>query len=138
MPLTNNLDTRKGKIVRKYKVVEEKDYTDFSSRGLAFSVLSESETHDSKMISKTLMSTSVLFVSLPLRIFAANADATFGNVHSAIMGAFDVGVVMVIIFAGAAWALGHRGKALEILIGVCCGNILARHAVDVRDFLKGI
>ncbi|MGE6684826.1 glycosyltransferase [Paenisporosarcina sp. NPDC076907] len=124
--------------MRKYKVVQEKDYTDFSSKGLVFPMLLENDTHDSKMLSKTLMSTSVLFVSLPLKIFAASADATFGNVHSAIMGAFDVGVVMVIIFAGAAWALGHRGKALEILIGVCCGYILARHAVDVRDFLKSI
>jgi hypothetical protein len=48
------------------------------------------------------------------------------------------GVVLVIIFAGAAWSLGHRSKAIEILIGVCCGLILAQHAVDIRNFLKTI
>lgn len=52
------------------------------------------------------------------------------------MNGFDAGVVLVIIFSGAAWALGHRTKAIEILIGACCGYILARHAVDIRDFLK--
>jgi xanthine/uracil permease len=69
---------------------------------------------------------------------AATADATFGNVHEALMKAFDAGVVLIIIFAGASWSLGHRTKAIEILIGVCCGYILARHAIDIRNFLKGI
>ncbi|MGG2024193.1 thiamine-binding protein [Gottfriedia sp. S16(2024)] len=71
-------------------------------------------------------------------VLAASADATFGNVHGALMKAFDAGVVLVIIFAGASWALGHRTKAIEIIIGVCCGYVLARHAIDIRDFLKGI
>lgn len=63
---------------------------------------------------------------------------TFGNIFNSIMGMFDAGVVIVIIFAGAAWALGHRPKALEILIGVCCGYILARHSIDIRNFLSCI
>jgi uncharacterized protein YqgV (UPF0045/DUF77 family) len=71
-------------------------------------------------------------------VMAATTDATFGNVHRALMTAFDAGVVLIIIFAGASWSLGHRTKAIEILIGVCCGYILARHAIDIRDFLKGI
>jgi uncharacterized protein YqgV (UPF0045/DUF77 family) len=71
-------------------------------------------------------------------VMAATADATFGNVHEALMKAFDAGVVLIIIFAGASWSLGHRTKAIEILIGVCCGYILARHAIDIRNFLKGI
>ncbi|WP_106494842.1 glycosyltransferase [Lentibacillus sp. Marseille-P4043] len=75
---------------------------------------------------------------IPKTALASTADGMFGNVHEAIMNAFDAGVVLVIIFAGAAWGLGHRSKAIEILIGVCCGYILARHAVDIRDFLKGI
>lgn len=79
-----------------------------------------------------------LVVILPRAAFAATVNGTFGNVHTAIMNAFDAGVVLVIIFSGASWALGHRTKALEILIGVCCGYILARHAVDIRDFLKQI
>lgn len=67
-----------------------------------------------------------------------DADKTFKDIYDAIMAIFDAGVVLVIIFAGAAWALGHRTKAIEIVIGVCCGYLLARHAIDIRDFLKGI
>ncbi|OIJ12638.1 hypothetical protein BKP37_12605 [Anaerobacillus alkalilacustris] len=67
-----------------------------------------------------------------------DAETTFKDIYDAIMGIFDAGVVLVIIFAGAAWALGHRTKAIEIVIGVCCGYLLARHAIDIRDFLKSI
>ncbi|MGI0534929.1 glycosyltransferase [Bacillus pfraonensis] len=82
--------------------------------------------------------TGSLIMILPKVTLAATVNSTFGNVHGAIMNSFDAGVVLVIIFSGASWALGHRTKALEILIGVCCGYVLARHAVDIRDFLKGI
>ncbi|QUW34621.1 glycosyltransferase (plasmid) [Bacillus cereus] len=82
--------------------------------------------------------TGSLLMILPKAAFAATVNSTFGNVHGAIMNAFDAGVVLVIIFSGASWALGHRTKALEILIGVSCGYILARHAIDIRDFLQGI
>lgn len=69
---------------------------------------------------------------------SAAASATFLNLHSSVMNMFSAGVVLVIIFAGAAWAMGHRSKALEILIGVCCGYILAIHAIDIRNFLSCI
>ncbi|MDA2480356.1 glycosyltransferase [Bacillus cereus group sp. Bce025] len=82
--------------------------------------------------------TGSLIMILPKAALAATVNSTFGNVHGAIMNAFDAGTVLVIIFSGASWALGHRTKSLEILIGCCCGYILARHAVDIRDFLKGI
>lgn len=94
---------------------------------------------DVKVIGKVLSATApALILIVPKAAFATAVDGTFGNVHEAIMNMFDAGVVLVIIFAGAAWGLGHRTKAIEILIGVCCGYILARHAVDIRDFLKGI
>jgi hypothetical protein len=94
---------------------------------------------DVKTIGKILSATApALVLIVPKAAFASTMHGTFGNVHGAIMNAFDAGVVLVIIFAGAAWGLGHRTKAIEILIGVCCGYILARHAVDIRDFLKGI
>ncbi|WP_034757826.1 hypothetical protein [Rossellomorea vietnamensis] len=90
-------------------------------------------------VKKVLASSgSIALMTMPRMAMAAGADATFGNVHGAIMNVFDAGVVLVIIFAGASWGLGHRTKAIEILIGVCCGYVLARHAVDIRDFLKGI
>lgn len=80
----------------------------------------------------------IVLVALGESMANGSDDATFNNVWSAVMRAFDWGVVLVIAFAGACWGLGHRTKAIEILIGVCCGYILARHAKDIRDFLKGI
>ncbi|AHJ88628.1 hypothetical protein GBK2_30 [Geobacillus phage GBK2] len=92
-----------------------------------------------KTVAKVIGATGpALVLIVPKSAFAAGMHSTFGSIHSAIMNAFDAGVVLIIIFAGAAWALGHRTKAIEILIGVCCGYILARHAIDIRDFLKGI
>lgn len=82
--------------------------------------------------------TGSLVMILPKAAFAATVNSTFGNVHGAIMNAFDAGTVLVIIFSGASWALGHRTKSLEILIGVACGYLIARHAVDIRDFLRTI
>jgi hypothetical protein len=108
---------------------------------IAFSdfMKNEKKTAQTGAVKKVLASSgSIALMTMPKMVMAASADATFGNVHGAIMNVFDAGVVLVIIFAGASWGLGHRTKAIEILIGVCCGYILARHAVDIRDFLKGI
>jgi type IV secretory pathway VirB2 component (pilin) len=94
---------------------------------------------DLKTVGKVLAATApALLLIVPRSAFAATSEATFGNIHKSIMNIFDCGVVLVIIFAGAAWGFGHRTKAIEILIGVCCGYVLARHAIDIRDFLKGI
>ncbi|MBU8908467.1 glycosyltransferase [Desertibacillus haloalkaliphilus] len=82
------------------------------------------------------MAGAVLLV--PKLALAAGVDGTFGNVHGSAMNMIDAGVVLVIMFAGCAWGLGHRTKGLEILIGVSCGYIIARHAIDIRDFLKTI
>lgn len=88
-----------------------------------------------KLLTSTL---PVLVLVTPKIAFAGAIDGTFGNVHGAIMNAFDAGVVLILIFAGASWGLGHRTKAIEILIGVSCGYVLARHAVDIRNFLQRI
>lgn len=95
---------------------------------------------EGKTVIKVLVTSGTIAAStLPKIVFANDGmDGAFGNVHKAIMRGFDAGVVLVIIFAGAAWGLGHRSKAIEILIGVSCGYILARHAIDIRDFLRGI
>lgn len=97
--------------------------------------------------SKTAIATAAI---IPVKAFAASAAAvngciqggatssTFLNLHSSVMNMFSAGVVLVIIFAGAAWAMGHRSKALELLIGCSCGFILAIHAIDIRNFLSCI
>lgn len=117
--------------------VESMSIKEFMNRGKTNVVVSSGDPNPPKIRTFTKAALPVM-VLLPKTAFAAGIDGTFGNVHGAIMNAFDAGVVLVIIFSGAAWGLGNRSQAIEILIGVCCGYILARHAVDVRDFLKGI
>jgi hypothetical protein len=66
----------------------------------------------------------------------ASADQTFSNLWHAVMNIVDWIVVGVFVFGGVAWMFGHRPKALELIIGGSAGYILARHAIDIRDFLK--
>lgn len=84
------------------------------------------------------VSASMFVLMMPKTVFAATADATFGNVVGAVMNIVDWIAVGVFVFAGVSWMFGHRGKALELIIGGAAGYILARHAVDIRDFLKTI
>ena len=72
----------------------------------------------------------------PRQVFAATADATFGGVWHAVMNVVDWIAVGVFIFAGVSWMFGHRTKALELIIGGAAGYVLARHAIDIRNFLK--
>lgn len=90
-----------------------------------------------KEYTSALAKTVALATPFALTPSIVSAD-TFGDIHQTVMTIFDGGVVLVIIFAGASWALGHRSKAIELLIGVCCGYLLARHAIDIRDYLKSI
>lgn len=80
------------------------------------------------------VATPTLLMTMPNVAFAAGFD----GIYPTLMRVFDSAVVLVIVFAGASWALGHRSKAIELLIGVCCGYLLARNAVNIRDFLKTI
>lgn len=84
------------------------------------------------------LSAHIIAVMVPRTVKAATTDATFGNVWSAVMNVVDWIVVGVFIFAGVSWMFGHRSKALELLIGGAAGYILARHAIDIRDFLRGL
>lgn len=106
----------------------------------------EEKTEQKEVVNKNkITSSSSLYLkstalSVPFLLaptLASAADA-FTGIHQTVMGIFDAGVVLVIIFAGASWALGHRSKAIELLIGACCGYLLARHAVNIRDYLKNI
>ena len=99
----------------------------------------ESVQYENPHMQKSSLSfkTLSLFAPLAATPIIASAD-TFSDIHSTVMSLFDGGVVLIIIFAGAAWALGHRSKAIELLIGVCCGYLLARHAIEIRDYLKSI
>lgn len=79
----------------------------------------------------------VFTLTVPTLAFASNDD-TFQRIWKSLMTGLDYAATLIIVFVGVSWMLGHRGKAIELLIAVCCGFVLARHAVDIRDFLKTI
>jgi type IV secretory pathway VirB2 component (pilin) len=94
---------------------------------------------DKKLRKVVKVGTGLMLVLIPQSAFAATqatADATFSNLWKAVMNIVDWIVVGVFVFGGIAWMFGHRPKALELLIGGSAGYILARHAIDIRDFLK--
>lgn len=68
----------------------------------------------------------------------ANSDDTFNRIWSSLMVGLDYMATLTIIFAAVSWMLGHRTKAIELLISIACGFVLARHAIDIVDFLKTI
>lgn len=76
--------------------------------------------------------------TLPGIALAADGGDTFNRIWSSMMTGLDYAAACIIVFTGVSWMLGHRTKAIELLISVACGFILARHALDIRDFLKTI
>ncbi|MDP4087129.1 MAG: glycosyltransferase [Bacillota bacterium] len=96
---------------------------------------------DKKLMKIVKISTGMALVLIPRTALAATetaTDHTFNGVWHAVLNCVDWLVVGVLVFSGVAWMFGHREKALELLIGACAGYILARHAIDIRDWLKGI
>lgn len=94
---------------------------------------------DKKLMKVVSVGGGLMLVMVPKSAWAAastTADQTFGNLWKAVMNIVDWIVVGVFVFSGIAWMFGHRTKALELIIGGAAGYILARHAVDIRDFLK--
>ncbi len=74
----------------------------------------------------------------PKTVFATTAGATFGEIMDTVLSIVDWIIVGVIIFSGLTWMFGKQTKGIELLICGCSGYLLARHAVDIRDFLKAI
>lgn len=83
-----------------------------------------------------------IVIGLPKVALGATAtttgSATFDRLYHVIMNIFDGGVVIALIVAGGSWAFGYRTQAIERLVYIACGYLLARHALDIRDFLKTI
>ena len=94
---------------------------------------------DKKLMKVVSVGGGLMLVMVPKSAWAAgkaSADQTFVNLWYAVINIVDWIVVGVFVFGGVAWMFGHRPKALELLIGGSAGYILARHAIDIRDFLK--
>jgi hypothetical protein len=84
-----------------------------------------------------------LLIGLPKGAWAAtqlaNGGDPFENLYNAAMRLFDGAVVVMVVICSAMWGLsGNRSAAIEKLIGIGAAYILARHAKDIRDFLKTI
>jgi hypothetical protein len=86
------------------------------------------------------MSGCIYAVAIPKQTFASTttSNAVFDDIFPVVMEIVDWIVVGVFIFSGLKWMQGDRSKALEMLLGGCIGYLIARHAIDLREFLKGI
>lgn len=96
---------------------------------------------DKKLMKVVKIGAGMALILIPKTALAAaetTTDKTFSGVWKAVMNCVDWIVVGVLVFSGVAWMFGHRQKSLELLIGACAGYILARHAIDIRDWLKHI
>jgi len=98
-----------------------------------------------KMLYLTIVNATgaYILVGLPKGALAATEVATTGNMdfdqlYKSLMSLFDGAVVIFIMFCGCLWAFGHRSQAIERLIGVGAGYLLAKHAVDIKNWLSGI
>jgi hypothetical protein len=82
------------------------------------------------------LSASMAAIMIPKTAFAATANTVFGSIWPTVLNIVDWICVGVFVFAGVSWMFGHRTKALELIIGGAAGYILARHAVDIKDWLS--
>jgi hypothetical protein len=85
-------------------------------------------------------STVYVVMGTPKIVLAANgiSDNAFDDLYKVFMNIFDGGVVLALVICGGTWAFGWRTQAIERIIYIAAGYILARHATDIRDFLKTI
>jgi hypothetical protein len=79
---------------------------------------------------------SMFAVMIPRTAFAATANTVFGGLWPTVLNIVDWICVGVFVFAGVSWMFGHRTKALELIIGGTAGYILARHAIDIQQWLS--
>lgn len=96
----------------------------------------KTDAHKSKHLFNLKIPAITAALLTPTTVFAAETGDTFIKIYDAVMKIVDHGVVLIIIFAGASWMLGHRSKGIELLISAAMGYIIVMHAVEIRDFLK--
>jgi hypothetical protein len=80
----------------------------------------------------------MFLVLAPSVASAQMQNRTFTDLFGSIMDIVDWLVVGVFIFSGTSWMFGNRTKAIELIIGGAAGYLIARHSIEMRDFLKGI
>jgi hypothetical protein len=92
---------------------------------------------DKKALQKATVITGLSSTLYPTAVFAQSSD-TFNMLFDGIMKLVDAGVVLVIIFAGSAWILHNRTRAMTIMMGVSGGYLIIRNAIHIRNFLKSL
>lgn len=108
----------------------------YNSTSISLSVQKSEKTEGKKLSPRIAYLFSLPLISAPTVAFAAAETGTFEKLYNSAVTLFDYAIVLVIMFAGASWMLGHRAKAIEQLIGGTCGYLLALSAIALRDFLK--
>jgi hypothetical protein len=93
------------------------------------------------IVVKSLVGGHLFFIptnALAAGAAGASSAASWAKIFAALMLMADWTAGGVIMFCGAMWMFGHRTKAIEGLISGAIGYIIIRHAMDIRDWLKGI
>jgi hypothetical protein len=90
---------------------------------------------DFKMVS---VGSGMFLVLAPQVISAQSKESTFNTLFTKVIHGVDWLCVGVFIFSGVSWMFGNRTKAIELAIGGAGGYLIARHSVEIKDFLKSI
>jgi hypothetical protein len=69
---------------------------------------------------------------------AQSKEQTMDNIWVTVLEGVDWLCVGVFVFCGVSWMFGNRTKAIELGIGGAAGYLIARHAIEIKDFLKSI
>jgi hypothetical protein len=84
---------------------------------------------------------SGIFLVLAPQVASAQAEkseATFNEVFLTALNILDWICVGCLMFTGVSWMMGNRTGAIERLLLTCSGYLLARHSVEIKDWLKGL
>lgn len=91
-----------------------------------------------KGLKMVAIGSGMFLILAPQVAHAQSKEKSFSDLFKAGMDIVDWLVVGVFVFAGTSWMFGNRTKAIELLIGGAAGYLIARHSIQMRDFLKGI
>lgn len=78
------------------------------------------------------------FVMMAPKIAYAAGGDSWVKIFATVLEIADWACLGVIIFAGATWMFQGRTKAMEMLISGGCGYLIIRHAMDIRNWLRGL
>jgi hypothetical protein len=88
------------------------------------------------LVKPVLITAAVNVILVPTVGFAAGDVDTFLVLYHTGLKIADWLCVGTLMFGGSMWMLGHRAKSLEYILSTCCGYLVVRHALDIRNFLQ--